>query len=146
MRRVIPFIPSSLETCAPPFEGAYVCAPTNHVVRGRAHPVCASNGGRARTRPSAGHAPLLWSPLSRGRPYARARPFTMGALGCVCLMAIRAPRSRPTRRLRSPPFAPHETCTPIEAVRALLRARLLSISSSKLLFILPLGHLGLQLP
>jgi hypothetical protein len=53
-----PFIPSSLETCGPPLEGTYVCAPTNHVARGRARPVRASNGGHARTRPSTGRAPL----------------------------------------------------------------------------------------
>jgi hypothetical protein len=141
MRTVTPFIPSSLETCAPPLEGAYVCAPTNHVARGRPRPVCASNGGRARTRPSIGRAPLPWSPLGGGRPYARTRPFTVCALGRVRPTAVRAPRG-----VCVPTFAPHEMCAPMEAVRTLPRTHLLSISSSKLLFILPLGHPGLQLP
>jgi hypothetical protein len=162
MKRVTPFIPSSLETCAPPLEDAYVCTPANHVAHGRARPVCASNGGRACTRPSAGRALLPWSPLGHGRPYAHVRPFTVGPLGRARPTAVRTPRGvraplfapheafalpvRTPRGICAPPFAPHETCTPMEAVRTLPRACLLSISSSKLLFILPLGHPGLQLP
>jgi hypothetical protein len=108
-RRVTPFIPSSHETCAPPLEGAYVCAPTNHVARGRARPICASKGGRARTRPSTGHAPLLWSPLGRGRPYAythaplhHMRPRPCAPHG----------RSCPTRRSRPHVRAPRGACAP----------------------------------
>jgi hypothetical protein len=51
---------------------------------------------------------------------------------------VRAPHSRPTRRTCPP-------CAPIEAVRVLPHARLFGIISSKLLFILPLRHPGLQL-
>jgi hypothetical protein len=189
MRRVTPFIPSSFETCAPPLEGAYVRAPTNHVAAAVRAPYTPPTGGA--------HvgAPLPWSPLGRGRPrpyvpHAPPRPFTPprsrphaphGPLAprvprphgptFVPPRAPRAPRphacshphvcaprplaphvpprprppSTPPKRSR-PPFVPHETCAPMEAVRALLRVRLLSISSSKLLFILPLRHPGLQLP
>jgi hypothetical protein len=117
MRRVTPFIPSSLETCTPPLEGAYVCAPTNHVAHGRARPVRASNGGRTHMRPSTGHALLLWSPLSRGRPYAHVRPFIVCALDCgrprPCTPheAFASPRLHPMRHSH-PPFAPPEAFAP----------------------------------
>jgi hypothetical protein len=150
MRSVTQFIPSSLETSTPPLEGAYVCAPANHVAHGHARPVWASNGGRARTRPSAVHAPLPASPLGRtrpstvcalgrARPYFRACPYyrphpTTIRAHTVCALG----RACPTRRARPP-------CAPIEAIHALPRTHLFNISSSKLLFILPLGHPGLQL-
>jgi hypothetical protein len=144
MKRITPLIPSSLETCVPPLEGMYVCTPANHVARGRAHPVRASNGGRARMHPSAGHSPLPWSPLGRMRSRLHRRRLRP----CEPHKAFTPPpppRSRPPRR-SSPmrrahpwkPFAPYR-------VRTLPRARLLSISSSKLFFIQPLGHPGLQL-
>jgi hypothetical protein len=107
MRRVTPFIPSSLEMCAPPWEGVYVRAPTNHVARGCARPVCAFNGGRARRRPIAVVAPPPFAPHVPRAPRApRApRPFT-------------PPRSRPHAPPR--PFAPH-VCAP-EAFAPPLRA------------------------
>jgi hypothetical protein len=77
MRRITPFIPSSFETCAPPLEGTYVHAPTNHVAvavrtlyvppMGGAHvgaPVPWSLLGRRRPRPCAPH--------SRSHPTAHA--------------------------------------------------------------------------
>jgi hypothetical protein len=129
MKRVTQFIPSSLETCAPPVEGTYVCAPANHVARGRVRPVYASNGGRARMCPSAVHAMLLCSPLRCARPYERApfrrtrpyecaRPFATRALPpCVpSAVGTLLPytlhyRSCHTRCVH-PPFVPHETYTP----------------------------------
>jgi hypothetical protein len=146
MRRVTPFILSSLETCAPPLEGAYVCAPANAAVRASYAPPM----GGVHVR-----APWLGAPLCRGRPLAACTPSpcapsavrtpqgvrapVRAPRGVRAPQDMRAPRSRPKRRACPP-------CAPMEAIRALPRARLLSISSSKLLFILPLGHLGLQLP
>jgi hypothetical protein len=94
MRRVTQFIPSSLETCVPPLEGPYVCAPDNHMARGRVRPVRASNGGGAHVC-----APQPYPPHCHGLPSA-AR---------ACPSAARAP----------PPCAPSAMCTPT-AVRATL--------------------------
>jgi hypothetical protein len=118
MRRVTQFIPSLLEMCAPPLEDAYVCTPANHMARGRACPVCASNGRRARTRPSAMRASLPCLPLGRMQPYKRARPSIVCALGRrrPCCRArlycrarptiVRAPRDVHTLRARPTPCMP----------------------------------------
>jgi hypothetical protein len=95
MRRVTPFIPSSLETCAPPLEGAYVRTPTTHVARGHARPVRTSNGVRA-PRPSAPHEPPRLRPPSA--PPRRSRP------------PLRAPRDVCAHGSRSRPTA----CVPLE--------------------------------
>jgi hypothetical protein len=96
MRKVTQFIPSSLETCGPSLEGAYVCTPANHVARGCVRPVCISNGGRARTRPVAMRAPLPCSPLGCIRPYERARPLHRAHPSTVCALG----RGRPCCRAR----------------------------------------------
>jgi hypothetical protein len=112
MRRVTPFIPSSLETCAPPLEGAYVCAPANHVVRGRACPVGAFLGAHmyaplGRARPIAVVAPRPRATLRMRTPLYRVRPRPCAPL----LLCASHYHSCPTRRLY-PPFVPHETCSP----------------------------------
>jgi hypothetical protein len=153
MRRVTPFIPSSYEACAPPLEGAYVCAPTSHVARGRTRSqwgartyaphgqgrprprgayvrgrprACASHG-RVRPRPTRPTTPRAPTRPTADAPHGRSRPHDRCAPRPFAPPRSRPP-SAPPRRSR-PPFAPHETCAPMEAVRALPRARLLSISS-----------------
>jgi hypothetical protein len=98
---------------------------------------------RCRARPSAAYDPTNARAPSTVRIPPLCAPSAVGAPVAVrALATVRAP----TIVLAPIPFVPHEACAPIKAVRALPRTRLFSISSSKLLFILPLGHLGLQLP
>jgi hypothetical protein len=99
------------------------------------------------TCPTAVCAPTLATPCAP-RPTCPTRPHVHTSTHPhVCAPRPFAPHAPPRLRPRPrPPFPPHKTCAPMEAVRALPRARFLSISLSKLLFILPLGHPGLQLP
>jgi hypothetical protein len=114
MRRVTPFIPSSLETCAPPLEGAYVRAPTNHVARGHTRPIRASNRGCARMYPVAVVAPRLWAPsaVCAPRPTRPTRPTAVRAP-----RPFAPPRSRPMWRLRPPSTPPRRSCPPLRAPR-----------------------------
>jgi hypothetical protein len=136
---------------APPMGGTHVCA-------------LRPGAPRCRGRPSASRDPThACVPLHYVRhwpcvPLHRVRPRP-----CTPLLPC-APyyHSRPTRHLRPPPPRSSPTrysppcllpmrharlpCALMEAVCTLPRARFLSISSSKLMFILPLGHPGLQLP
>jgi hypothetical protein len=120
MKRVTPFIPSSLEMCVPPLEGVYVRAPTSHVACGHARPVRASNGGRACRRPSAMGALGRAHPTAH-TPHGPTRPTRPTAVHAptfappVCAPEafappLRAPQDVRAHGSRSRPTA----CAPLE--------------------------------